>query len=245
MSDALILRLIREMGQFNAPFFFSPFKVNEPFLDDRLPELCRRFLEQCPLGRLRLFTNGSALTDWWITQLLPLVRVEHLWISLNSTNPFEYHEIMGLDYAKTARKLDRLHDVVAGETSVYSMPWRHPVILSKVADDDGEKNLTFYTDCRTRWPKFECRIIKRDGWLGYVSPNKNFIPDQPCARWFELSILATGVVSLCCMDGKGEFAIGDINQQSLLDVYNAPAYRERRIGIVSRKRYEPCRRCTY
>lgn len=244
MSDALIARLIVEMSRFEHPFFFSPFKVNEPFLDARLPHICERFEEWCPKGRLRLFTNGSVLTDYNVYWVSRLERVEHLWISLNSTDPDEYEIIMGLNYEKTARKLDRLHD----ESVVYALTakqWTIPVVLSKVADDDGEKNLRFWRDCQARWPRFRPCIIKRDGWLGYVSPANAFIPDQPCSRWYELSILATGKVALCCMDGTGEFAIGDCVQQSLLEIYNAPSYRERRLGIVSRKRYEPCQRCTY
>lgn len=235
MPTAMIELLMYQMSKFEYPFFFSPFKVNEPLLDDRLPKICETFEKCCPHGRLRLFTNGSALTaeqrDW----ILNLKRVEHLWISLNSTNADDYERIMGLRYAITARRLDQLHESNT----------RIPIVISKVAEDDGEKNLTFFLDVTRRWPKFQCRIIKRDGWLGYVPPNSTHIPNQPCGRWFELSILATGKVALCCMDGTGEYAIGDVNSQTLLEVYNAPSYRERRIGIVSRKAYEPCARCTY
>ena len=68
---------------------------------------------------------------------------------------------------------------------------------------------------------------------------------MPCGRWYELSIMANGVVSLCCQDGEGQFPIGDVNKQTLLEVYNHPFYRERREKNLSRLEVEVCNTCTY
>lgn len=46
-----------------------------------------------------------------------------------------------------------------------------------------------------------------------------------CQRWFDLSITATGRVALCCMDGRAEHCIGDINNSHALEIYNGGAYR--------------------
>lgn len=236
LSSALVYSLIEQMSDFTQPFFFSPFKVNEPFLDSRLMRFLRFFENECLNGRLRLFTNGSALTRKLCEEIATLERVEHLWVSLNSCDPMEYETIMGLPLERTALKLDCLHTMDG---------FYHSVVLSKVADDDGERNMDFIRGCARRWPRFTARIIKRDGWLGHVEPSSSFIPDQPCSRWFELSVMATGKVALCCMDGTGEFSIGDVTQNTLLEVYNAPHWRERRERIITRKWFEPCRRCTY
>lgn len=238
MPDGLIRRCIAEMSSWSHRFYFSPFKVNEPLLDKRLRWICKEFQTHCRAGVLRLFTNGSALTDVNIEWIAALAPIEHLWISLNSHNFVEYEQIMGLKFANTAGKLDVLHEWCKKR-------FRHPVVVSKVAEDDGAKNLEFVEYVSERWPRFRAHVIKRDGWLGYVTPGSPFIPDQPCARWYELSILATGVVALCCMDGTGEFAIGDIRASSLLDIYNSPQWLSRRLTRVSRKLYEPCARCTY
>jgi hypothetical protein len=47
------------------------------------------------------------------------------------------------------------------------------------------------------------------------------------------------------MDGKAEFAIGDLNKQSLFEVYNSRFYRERRVKSLNRQGISPCERCTY
>jgi len=94
MPDELIDRLIDEMAEFKLPFYFSPFKVNEPLLDKRLIPICRKFNEKAPRGYLRIFSNGSALTEKNVEGIAGLKKVVHLWISLNSHDPKEYEELM-------------------------------------------------------------------------------------------------------------------------------------------------------
>jgi hypothetical protein len=230
MSDALIDRLIDEMSGWEVPFYFSPFKVNEPLLDKRLFWVCRQ-VEDKTKALLRIFTNGSPLTQKRIDEIADLERVAHLWISLNEHRPDEYEALMGIKFDVTAKRLDNLHE----------QDFPHPVVLSTV----GFPNEDFRRYCFDRWPKFESTAIQRSEWLGYTDSQVDVVPDTPCGRWFELSIMATGKVALCCMDGEGEFAIGDVNERTMLEVYNAPHWRERRENLLSRHDIHPCNTCTY
>lgn len=234
----VIIKLIDEMSTFSHPFFFSPFKVNEPLLDNRLYDICRAFNDRCEVGRLRLFTNGSPMTNGKLLDINRLRCVEHLWVSLNSTVPETYHALMGLKYEHTAARLDHLHAMVAcGD-------FTHPVVLSAV-QTPGFPVEEFHFECALRWPYFRVHLIKQDGWLGFVPPADPSIPDTPCVRWWELSITAEGIAALCCMDGKGEFPIGNIFESSLLNIYNSPFYRARRERLLSRRSVHPCATCTY
>lgn len=228
MPTELIHRLIDEMTGFEKTFSFSPFKVNEPLLDKRIYDICERF-SQCEHGRIRLFTNGSPLTHKTIERIAGLEKIDHLWISLNSVDPEHYKALMGLDYEKTARNLDALH----------KQDFPHEVVVSSV----GAGNRWFVDYCRNRWPKFRPQLIPNTGWLGYTEEDYDEVPDESCSRWWELSIMASGVVSLCCMDSDGSYAIGDVNEQTLLEVYNSQG--ERREELLSRKQINPCQRCTY
>ena len=72
------------------------------------------------------------------------------------------------------------------------------------------------------------------------------IPDAPCHRWFDMSITATGVVSMCCMDGGAKYPKGDVNAQHVLEIYNQPWLRELRETLISRRQVRsPCNGCTY
>ena len=230
MSDELLYRLIDEMATFEVPFMFSPFKVNEPLLDNRFIDICRT-VEAETRAALRIFTNGAPLTQRHIDDIASLDRVHHLWVSLNSHDPDEYQSLMNIPFERTAKRLDNLH----------SQYFPHPVVLSTV----GYPNEDFRRYCFERWPRFESVAIGKSSWLGYTEAQRQEVPDMPCLRWFELSIMANGVVSLCCMDGQGDFPIGDLNDSTLLEVYNSPHYRERRERLLSRLQVDICKTCTY
>ena len=238
MTDELIDKILFELRDHPWPFMISPFKVNEPFLDKRLIPLCQRINRELPRAMLRLFTNGSALTDKLVGEVARLENVAHLWVSLNEHRPAEYKALMGLDFDRTCANLDKLN--AAADLGLFP----HPLVVSKVKAHDETDN-EFAAWCKARWPAIQVHLIKRDGWLGYVEPGSPEIPDAGCGRWYELSITATGVVSLCCMDGEARFAIGDLNEESLFEVYNKPAYRARRVLNQSRLEVHPCSTCTY
>jgi len=230
MPTGLIYRLIDEMAAFPKPFFFSPFKVNEPLLDKRLFDICRTATERTK-AMIRLFTNGSPLTDRNVDKIAELDGVAHLWVSLNSVDDDEHMALMGLPFEKIAQNLDRLH----------KREFPHQVVVSTV----GIPNQPFLDYCHSRWPNFSVCLIPNTGWLGYVDSDFESIPDEPCSRWWELSIMADGRVALCCMDGTGQYAIGDVTKQTLLEVYNSPQWRERREELQSRRGIDPCHRCSY
>lgn len=236
MSDALIDKIIGEIATMPRVMHVAPFKVNEPLLDKRLIPLCERINREAPHIRLRIFSNGSPLTADKVEAIARLKNVEHLWVSLNSHDPAEYERLMGLKFERTAERLDELHHAVGVGA------FTHPVVLSCV----GYPNEPFRRYCFDRWPLFDSWALKKDAWIDFTDPQKPEIPDTVCTRWFELSIMADGRVSLCCMDGTGKYAIGDINSQTLLEVYNSPHWRERREKLLSRKQVpDPCNRCSY
>lgn len=237
MPDELIDRIIEELKSHPLPFMISPFKVNEPFLDKRLIPICRKINAELPKARIRLFSNGSALTEKHMREVATLERVVHLWISLNEHEAGPYHELMGLDFERTAANLDRLHALKeAGEFPL-------PVVISKVRDKTA-RDIEFEHFVKERWPRFDVFLIKRDAWLGFTEDEGFIVPDTSCGRWFELNITATGKVALCCMDGAAEYPIGDI-RDGVHAVYNAPHWRDRRERMISRREVHPCSTCSY
>lgn len=237
MPDDLLNKLVDEMISWDREVYFSPFKLNEPLLDKRTLPLCSRIDAASDKMVMRIFTNGSALTPENIEGIAKLRRVSYLWVSLNSHIAEEYEKLMGLKFEKTEKNLDYLHE----------LNFPHEVMLSTV----GWPNEPFRRYCFDRWPKFQSIAIKKDAWLGYTEAQITAVPDTACSRWFELSVTARGTVSHCCMhDGVDEtYNIGDVNRQTLYEVYNAPRWKDRREQLVSRRSLDmatsPCASCTY
>jgi len=241
LPDDILDRIIEELKDHPWPFMLSPFKVNEPLLDKRLIPFCRKVMAELPKAHLRIFTNGSALTQRHIDEIAQLERVTHLWISLNDHRPDEHKALMSQKLEPKIANLDMLHAAVCAGA------FPHEVVISRVRPllEIGEDDKAFSAFIHERWPRFLVSLIKPDGWLGDIPLGSDEIPDAGCGRWFELSITATGVVSLCCMDGQAQFPIGDVKEESLFEIYNKPSYRERRVKNLSRRGIHPCSTCSY
>lgn len=224
MSDELIDKVIDEMSTFIMPFYFSPFKVSDPLLDKRLFSILQKVNKKAPIARTRIFTNALALTKERAEELHNINNLE-MWISLNEYRAKEYQALMGAKFDKVVKNIDMLHE----------SDFCHPVTLGRVGVDQGFRDF-----CEKRWPDFKVAMIKKDGWLGYTKPD-DWTPQGQCTRWYELSILSTGIVSLCCMDAHGDYSIGDINKESLMDVYNRWDFRKHE----TRENLTPCKECTY
>lgn len=241
MSDALIDKILRDLEDIprSLPFIISPFKVNDPLLDVRLFDILERCNERLPNAALRLFTNGSPLTEKHLHRLRSIRGVEHLWISLNHHVPERYQEIMKLPWKRTIEKLELVHRMKAA--SGFDLP----VLVSRVCDGSADDQ-AFVDFLRDKFPLFQAALVPQSEWLGQVEGllGSNKIQPVGCGRWFELSIAATGQVAFCCMDGKVEYPVGDTATTHVLDIYNSPGYRMYREKFATRLDGTPCRVCT-
>ncbi|MDP6951696.1 MAG: SPASM domain-containing protein, partial [Alphaproteobacteria bacterium] len=130
--------------------------------------------------------------------------------------------------------------------SVAAGDFDFPVTINRVMDG-SEADMRFLAWGQERFPAFRTTVSLRKDWNGQVDERTTFhsAPDLPCQRWFDLSIMATGKVTICCMDGSGEWTIGDARESNLLDLYNLPAQRAIRMEAKSRLSVEACRNCTH
>ena len=234
MSDELLNKLVDEIISWDRLMYFSPFKLSEPLLDKRVLPLCERINRESDKIVLRIFSNGSALTPKNLEGVAKLKRLSYLWVSLNSHIPEEYEKIMGLDFEQTAKKLDYLH----------GLDFPHQVMLSCV----GYPNEPFRRYCFERWPKFHSMAIKKDAWIDFTDAQFPEVPDTGCSRWFELNIISSGMAVTCCMDDgqNKDYHFGDLNTQTLYEVYNSPRWRDRRVSLISRRQLsDPCNKCSY
>ena len=241
MPDELIEKIIVDLEPMpkNMPFTVSLFKVNDPLLDKRIFSIANEITSRLSNARLRLFTNGSPLTDSIVEKIAGIQRLEHLWISLNECEETAYEALMGLPLRRTLEKLDALHTRV-----VLGFP--HQVVVSRVADHT-ERDLAFVRFVKERYPRFSPFLIGRGDWAGQVAGGQATpTPPLGCERWFEVSIMASGKVALCCMDGEGKHVIGDVRLNSIYDIYNHPGYRKmRQFQSFRAGAAAPCDSCVY
>ena len=175
-----------------------------------------------------------------IERIAEIKKLNNLWVSLNEVDAVAYEALMQLPLDRTLRNLDALHDLRQQKK------FPHHVVVSRVIDG-SDRDQAFLDFVKQRYPLFQAFMIGTGNWSGQVSVGQNRrVPSVGCWRWYELSIMASGKVALCCMDGEGKHVIGDVSTQSVLEVYNAPAYRKMRQFTFSRKAAAaPCDTCIY
>jgi sulfatase maturation enzyme AslB (radical SAM superfamily) len=243
MPDELIRKVLRDLGDGpkDLKFLIAPYKVSEPFLEPRLFDIMTWIADGLPNARLALITNGSPLTERKIERLARFRNIAYLSVSLNFDNADEYETVMRIPFARTLKRLDALHERYrAGE-----IPF--PVRVARVACG-RDADWKFVDFVRQRYPLFKTRVAPRNDWIGEViTPGANArVPDAPCHRWFDMSIVATGEVAMCCMDGEARYSKGNVARQHVLELYNQPHLRRLRENLISRRAAPaPCSRCTY
>ncbi len=243
MPDALIEKVIGDLSDIpkNVYFQFAPYKVSEPFLDSRLFDVLAMANAKLPSASISIITNGSPLTEKKIHQLGAVKNLAYINVSMNFDNPEEYEAVMQLPFARTVERVELLHRM-HGEGVI-----RCPVRLTRVASNRND-DLSFMDWVRANFPRFKPDVAPRHDWIGAIDDPAGVaaVPDAPCHRWFDLSITATGSVSMCCMDGAAQYPKGDVNTQHVLEIYNQPWLRELRKTLVSRRQARsPCNGCTY
>lgn len=242
MDDGLIDKVLSDLKDIPAEhrFFFAPFKVNEPFLDTRLLPLLRRLEHELPQAKIQLISNAGPLNEKLLNQLAKLQNIHSLSLSVHEYRPEAYQQLMGIPFERTLSRLRLIHRFKEQGRLNFT------VSLTRVADKSAADQ-AFVSWVLQHFPLFSTGYFPRGEWLRQVPELAPLlqVSDISCVRWFELSIMANGKVAFCCMDGQGEWPLGDVRTQHLLEIYNQPAYRRLRAQAPGRHSLEPCRQCTY
>lgn len=236
MSDGVFRKIIDDCASFQVQAI-EPFLNGEPFMDPQIVPRLRYIRERLPATKLRLYTNGFALVPARIDELQG-IGIDHLFISLNTLDPTKYQSLMGLRLERTLRNIDYAVEAIRRNQVARTITVR----MTRSQGTTREEEARFAAYCKQR--NVNCMIVGLFNYLGDVNSTLP-VPSFPCEHITRVDILASWVVTLCCMDTEGKFGWGDARTESLLDIYNGPrarTYREmHRTG--RRKQIPPCGTC--
>ena len=70
------------------------------------------------------------------------------------------------------------------------------------------------------------------------------VPIVGCTQWYHMVISASGKVAACCFDGQVQWPIGDVINDSVMDIYNSENFRMLRERCSTRLEADkPCNSC--
>lgn len=236
MADDLFEKIIEECREFPLPAI-EPFIQGDPFSDPKiLPrlELIRRRL---PDTKLRLYTNGYGMSPKKTDAMLGL-GIDHLYISINTLDAQKYRDVMGIPIERTLRNIDYLTQPGKRERIANKITLR----MTRLADTTMQEQDEFLRYCKDKGVKpFIVGLFNYKGDINSRLP----VPSYGCEHVHRLDILASGRVTLCCMDQDGQYGWADANELSVLELYNHPrAVEYRELHATGRRReIDPCGTC--
>ncbi len=264
MDDETINKIFNDLSRIpkEHQFTIQPYKISEPFLEKRLPKIIEKSLAFHPSSFVSIISNGSYIPDESIHKIFALLQQSDplnrdslyadrfsITFSLNESNPLEYKKLMRLNQEITLKNLEKIHN----NYEYINKPFR--ITLSRVSTS-AQGDQDFLRFCKEKFPLFSPGLAKMNDWSGsnlfsskklesQNSPNQS-ISIQPCRRWFDLSITATGEIALCCMDsGMESYGLGNVKDDDCLKLYQKKCNQFIPSSQQRKDSPNPCKSCNY
>jgi len=93
-----------------------------------------------------------------------------------------------------------------------------------------------------RYPKWVKKIYQKIK-LGYDPVNPNISPTVCAVPWMHLNFEPSGRVMPCCLTSTHNYDAGDLNKQTVEEIWNSPNQRSLRRTMMEGKEPEICRKC--
>ena len=200
MKDSLFTKILLDAKKIPSIEVIVPMMLGEPFCDKKIISRLKLINKILPERTIHLFTNGSLLTKKIIREL-STIKYLMMHFSLNG-NKQTRKKLMGLDDYDHVVKMIDLYKKTGKPFEVLLVD--HPSI--------SNENISIPRD-------WNFNLIIYRNWTGDKFKGK---PRTHCIRAIgHMTIMYDGRVNLCCME-YGKVIFGDLNKQSILEVWNSP-----------------------
>jgi radical SAM protein with 4Fe4S-binding SPASM domain len=225
-------------------------REGEPLLNKRFADMVRYAKKRQPSVKVDTTTNASLLTPELSDDIIDS-GLDKIFISLQGMNAEAYKRISCVDI-----DFDRLLENV-----IYFCEHRKNCkVFIKVPDigvNEAEKEAFFqlfdkYADevfverIFPAWPNFDVSHIKKNDGIGYYGRPVLDTPVKICTLpFYDLTVDFKGIVTACSIDWEEKTDLGDVNNESLYDIWNGKRFNDfRRMQLRGERRKDVlCGKC--
>ena len=216
--------------------------LGEPLLNKRLPEMIAYTRKQDIANRIVLVTNGTLLTPE-LNLKLKEAGLDDLLVSVEGVSAQRYYDVAGvhIDYDKFLGGIRHFYEN-KGNCKVYIK------LAHTGLDDGGESGFhdifdpisdNAYVEYLTKiYQGVDYSDIIEDTSINQIGervPKKVEVCFLP---FNNLTINAFGKVSPCIFDYKENIVVGDVDTESLVDIWNGKKLNEFRVMHLKKERHE-------
>ncbi len=257
MDDAMFSKIVAECAGHPDLHEFVPMSKNEPLLDPKLEERIAEFKAAAgPHQLVEVVTNASALTPKRYEKLLQS-GLDLLTISLSAHSETTFNKVMqGLSWSQVRKNLEALSKAPTRKINV---------MLRFVRQRDNDSEFPAF---RRYWrgKGFNVVPFNLNNRAGVVKNYAEILPEvgqrleaisrhvmgrrylKVCPHAFSLMhVLENGNVPLCANDWENREILGNVQNNTLAEIYNGPRFQEIRQMMLD-GRYEEipaCKDCSF
>ena len=243
MSDELFKKIVDECANYDVkqmPLFL----MNEPLSDKKILERIE-YADRVTNADVYISTNASMLTKEIADKLVNML--DRIVISMQGgIFPDDFKKYTGLDYDTVMRNLEYFLTLVNKGARLKP----ENIEINTVIGRDEEKQKEYWK----KWNVNFGGIGKLHSMGSTVFDSKIENPNDVRGCYFDFEplhrifISHDGKVILCCMDWRREIILGDLNKDTIYDVWNSERYNKIRKILFSKEPIPEnmlCARCEY
>ncbi|MCP4757605.1 MAG: radical SAM protein [Proteobacteria bacterium] len=214
---------------------YRPFLLNEPFVDNRMAEIIR-YIKQDPTAKVELNSNGAALTPGKSDEIIE-AGIDKIKFSVDGIRRKTFDESRGISYDKVYANVAYFIEAAnAADQEILTS-------LRMIKFPGTEEEQAEY---REYWEAFNPTAIEFTELYRYPWEGQTKSLNLPCIKIVEeMFFYVDGRATLCCWDTAERQTLGDVNEASVLDIWNGdPLDRCRRLLDKGKRADIPlCSRC--
>jgi MoaA/NifB/PqqE/SkfB family radical SAM enzyme len=256
MSEALFEKIVAELSEYTDWIeMVCLSRAGEPLLDKKIGHHIHR-LKEAGIRKVWMTTNASLLTEKKAVELLE-AGLDDIMLSIDSVDKDNYEKMrVGLKYEKVMHNIETFFKVrdEINPKMVVRVRGVSYYDTEKAEDLSELKRWEAFWD-RFRKPHDRIYMKRLHSWGNQIDVTQRTggIADgeygdvfHPCiVPWSTMHITAMGIVALCPMDYDAKLNLGDINRESIADVWRNKkwAWVRKLHGTGNRNAIQLCQGC--
>ncbi len=247
MDDHLFKKIINECHRHREIERIILYLNNEPLTDPSLIKRINYAKEKVPWASVHILTNGSLLSNKLADELIDS-KLDWIGFSLHGIRQETIEKAMGIDYESTIERIINFIEKAKVKKNIEDFIMvtflRHKYLTLK----EKEQTMRFWREKGIERISYFDGPISRAGNVKGL-PQVRHKKIKGCTTiWANemIHIVENGDVVLCCMDWRREVILGNINKQSIYQVWDSQIYRDARDRRDGRKDSDDdfiCKKC--
>ncbi len=222
MDEALFQKIIAECRRHKEIEMINLFMNNEPLTDPRIAERINHAKRNVPWADVCIFTNGLLLTDDKIDSLKK-TKLDAINISFHGIRKATVENAMGIPYETTLRRINNLIGAAKKRWVLEDFVGINFLRHKYLSDEEKEETIRYWRRRGIQKVDFYAGPVSRAGnvrGLPRVHHKGKVVGCLSVVENEMIHVNEDGTVTLCCMDWRREVILGDLNRESMAEIWN-------------------------